>query len=291
MPNRVPPQGEDYFFALEDQDQDEIIGVSGIYAKIGGFWPAYFYQSEKSLHKSDELNVANVVETLHLKVLHNGPSEICSLYLHPQHRKSNNGRFLSLARFLFMADQQEYFEPEVFAEMRGMVDENGMNPFWSAVGRKFFKIDFTQADYMSMVSKKWIQELLPDFPLCVNLLPPPAQLVIGRVHPNTIPAYKILRSEGFYDSGLVGVLEPGPVLMGKVASIRSIKNSTTAQITAVGGDVPKQEELMISNCRFADFRSCLGSVKRLKSGVALSGEVAHALEVKAGDSIRFVSLR
>lgn len=284
------PSGEDYLFALEKTDTDDIIGVSGIWSKIGGFEPVYFYEIKEELRKSDQIGVETKIKTLHLRPTHDGPSEVCSLYLHPKYRKSSTGRLLSLSRFLFIADHQEYFDDEVIAEMRGMVDEDGQNPFWNAVGAKFFKIDFTYADYMSMKSKKWIKELQPDTPIIVNLLPESAQKVISQVHPNTVAAKKILEKEGFHDSGLVAILEPGPILIAKVKDIRTIQKSIVSKVLKTSNH-SDSEEYLISNRKFTDFHCCLGHVELVDGGVHLSEQVMKALKVEKGNEVRFVRLK
>lgn len=285
------PQGEDYLFAMIDTERDTLVGVSGIFAKIGGFEPIYFYKIKRKQRESAELSVTNEVVTLHLQEIHNGPSEICSLYLHPKYRKSPHGRFLSLSRFLFMADHLDYFEEKVIAEMRGMVDEDGRNPFWEAVGKKFFKIDFTYADYMIMQSKKWIKDLLPDLPIIVNLLPQAAQQVISRVHPNTAPARKILEHEGFQDSGLVAILEPGPILSADKNEIRSIKDSFI--VKAGEGEREQTDEMcLVSNCRFKEFRClCIPLRAERNQTVNLSKDELNLLDIKTGEDIRIVSLK
>lgn len=286
------PQGEDYLFAMIDTERDTLIGVSGIFAKIGGFEPIYFYKKKSKTRESEELKVKNEVETLHLQEIHNGPSEICSLYLHPKYRKSPHGRFLSLSRFLFIADHMDYFESKVIAEMRGMVSEDGKNPFWEAVGSKFFKIDFTYADYMIMQSKKWIKDLLPDLPIIVNLLPDDAKHVISKVHPNTAPARRILEHEGFVDSGLVAILEPGPILSVEKEEIRTIKSSQikTARI------IQKREEstnyFLVSNCQFQNFR-CLSLQLTVGDDetLSLTKEELSLLEIREGDHVRVSPLK
>ncbi len=50
--------------------------------------------------------------------------------------------------------------------------------------------------------------------------------VIGKVNPETEPAKRILEQEGFKFSGLVGIFEPGPVLIAEVDQVRAIKEST-----------------------------------------------------------------
>jgi arginine N-succinyltransferase len=33
--------------------------------------------------------------------------------------------------------------------MRGISDEQGHSPFWESLGRHFFKMEFSQADYLT----------------------------------------------------------------------------------------------------------------------------------------------
>jgi arginine N-succinyltransferase len=285
------PGGEDYLFVMEELFTGKIVGVCAIISKIGGFEPYYFYRMEKTHHESKGINVKNDVTSLHFHFIHNGPAEICSLYLHPKFRNSQNGRFLSLSRFLFMAENRKYFEDQVIAELRGMVNDSGHSPFWDAVGKNFFKIDFPTADYLYVKNKRFIEELMPKYPIITNLLPPDAQHVIGRVHPNTEPAKKILEQEGFRLSGLVGIFEPGPVLIAEVDSIRAIKESTIGVIEEIS-DKNFKSELFIMSRTSGLFRSALGGVVKLKSGgYKISGVAAAALKLRLGDKIRFVSFK
>ncbi|MGE3608765.1 MAG: arginine N-succinyltransferase [Bacteriovoracaceae bacterium] len=285
------PGGEDYLFVMEEFFTGRIIGVCGIISKIGGFQPYYFYRLEKVHHESKLINVKNDITALHYHFIHNGPAEICSLYLDPDFRNSQNGRFLSLSRFLFIAENRKYFEDQVIAEMRGMVNDSGHSPFWDAVGSHIFKIDFPTADYMSMKNKRFIEELLPKYPIIANLLPEDAQYVIGRVHPNTEPAKRILEQEGFKFSGLVGIFEPGPVLIADVDNIRTIKESIVGVIEEIADKTFKSDNYIISKTS-GKFRTCLGGVVELKSGgLKISDVTAAALKLRLGDKIRFATFR
>jgi arginine N-succinyltransferase len=285
------PGGEDYLFVMEELFTGRIVGVCAIISKIGGFEPYYFYRVEKTHHESKSIHVKNDVTSLHFHFIHNGPAEICSLYLHPDFRNAQNGRFLSLSRFLFIAENRKYFEDQVIAEMRGMVNDSGHSPFWDAVGKNFFKIDFPTADYLYVKNKRFIEELMPKYPIISNLLPEDAQYVIGRVHPNTEPAKRILEQEGFRFSGLVGIFEPGPVLIAEVDNIRAIKESVIGEITEIADKTFKSEMFIISRTK-GHFRSALGGVVKLKSGgYKISGVTAAALKLRLGDKIRFVSFR
>jgi arginine N-succinyltransferase len=285
------PRGEDYLFVMEELFTGQIVGVCAIISKIGGFEPYYFYRLEKTHHESKLIHVKNDITSMHFHFIHNGPAEICSLYLHPDYRNAQNGRFLSLSRFLFIAENRKHFEDQVIAEMRGMVNDSGHSPFWDAVGKHFFKIDFPTADYLSVKNKKFIEEMMPKTPIIANLLPPDAEFVIGKVHPNTEPAKRILEQEGFHFSGLVGIFEPGPVLTADIDKIRSIKESIVGEIEEVSDKAFKSEIFIISRMS-TNFRAALGGVVKLKSGgYKISGVTAAALKLRLGDKIRFVSFR
>lgn len=285
------PGGEDYLFVMEELFTGRIVGVSAIISKIGGFQPYYFYKLEKTHHESKLVDVKNDVTSLHFHFVHNGPAEICSLFLHPEYRNAQNGRFLSLSRFLFIAENRKYFEDEIIAEMRGMVNEKGHSPFWDAVGAKFFNIDFTEADNMYMKNKHFIEELLPKHPIMANILPEEAQFVIGRVAPETEPAKRILEQEGFHFSGLVGIFEPGPVLSANVDKIRTIRESIVGEIAEIEDKPTKNPEHIISRTE-GPYRCALGTVTKLKTGgLKISGVTAAALKLRLGDNIRFVTFR
>jgi arginine N-succinyltransferase len=190
-----------------------------------------------------------------------------------------------------MAENRKYFEDQVIAEMRGMVNDSGHSPFWDAVGKNFFKIDFPTADYLYMKNKRFIEEMMPKYPIIANLLPEDAQFVIGKVHPNTEPAKKILEQEGFRFSGLVGILEPGPVLKADVDNIRAIRESVIGEIKEISDKNFKSEIFIISRTT-GNFRSALGGIVKLKSGgYKILGVTAAALKLRLGDKIRFVSFK
>lgn len=285
------PAGEDYLFMMENLFTGELVGVSSIVSKIGGFEPFYFYRHEETEYHSDSLNRTKKFTTLHCEKIHAGPSEICSLFLTPEFRNSKNGRLLSLSRFLYAANDLTRFEKQVIAEMRGRVDESGYSPFYEAVGKKFFDIEFTDADYLSMKSKSFIEEMLPDFPIIVDLLPKEAREVVGQVHPNTVPAKKILEKEGFVSSGLVGIFEPGPVLKAELAEVRAVKESQTAMITEIVEKVEGNISIISTTHTGQDFKACMGPIEVIENKIKINQVTATALKVRIGDLLRFVDFR
>jgi arginine N-succinyltransferase len=284
------PGGEVYLFVLEDLHTGKIVGTSAIVSKVGGFEPFYAYKIETSVHESDTLNVRKEIKFLKLVTEHNGPCEIGSLFLAPEYRKEGNGRFLSLARFLFMAERPKRFDPTVIAEMRGLVDKQGRSPFWECLGRVFFDTDFPNADYLSMVNKKFIADLMPTHPIYIPLLPKEAQEAIGQVQEETRPAVKIVEEEGFSFSGMVDIFDAGPILTAKRDSIRTVKESAKGAIVeitdqAIGGDI-----YMVGTAR-PEFRAAKGNLEVRDKGVRISSAMALALGARVGEMVRWAGLR
>ena len=119
------PGGESFLFVMQDVDSGKVIGASGVVSKVGGFEPFYAYRLENQPLDSDFLKVHKNISVLHLVREHDGPAEVGSLFLSPDYRKKDYGRFLQLVRFLFVAEYSHAFEPVVVSELRGVIEPNG----------------------------------------------------------------------------------------------------------------------------------------------------------------------
>lgn len=284
------PGGETYLLALIDPDEG-LVGISGMISKVGGFEPFYAYRLEQEIHESPSLKKRLAIDTLHLVKEHNGPSEIGSLFLAPAHRRGNNGRLLSLSRFLFMADQPRYFDEMVLAEMRGRIDHQGQSPFWEAVGRHFFDMEFPHADYLVMKDKTFLADLMPRHPIYVSLLPKAAQDVVNQVHPESAPALHLLESEGFARNGMVDIFEGGPVVSCARKAVRTVRESRLLKLHSTGPHAQAAAPFLISNTKSQGYRACVAHPVFTEQGVELSREAAAALQVGKGDVLRLCPLR
>jgi len=284
------PLGETYLFVIEQYPASKVMGTCGIVSKTGGFEPFYSYKIQTTVHESSTLQIRKEIRVLHLDEDHNGPSEIGSLFLHPDARHGGNGRVLSLSRFLFMAEYPNLFDPDVIAEMRGVIDEKGRSPFWDSLGKHFFDLEFPKADYLSIVNKEFIGDLMPRYPIYIPLLPAEAQAVIGEVHELTRPARRMLEMEGFEFRNHVDIFEAGPMLHCPREQIRSVRDSRATRIAAIQDTVFDGEELLVAS-RHEGFRAMKAVVSQTPDGLELTWDVARALGVTVHDTVRTVALR
>ncbi|OHY82467.1 arginine N-succinyltransferase [Marinobacter sp. AC-23] len=294
---RCAPEAGLYLFALEDTEAGKAVGISGIQARVGLDEVFYNYRLSVTVNASKELGVHVRTPTLHLSNDMTDTSEICSLLLSSNYHGGGNGLLLSRSRFMFLDEFRKHFSEKVFAEMRGVSDEQGLSPLWDALGSKFFDMEFIEADMLSgLGNKAFIAELMPKYPIYLPMLPDSARAVIGRVHGNTAPALKMLQAEGFNFNGMVDIFDGGPVVEAFVNTIRTVRDSVNRYATvtrkAVNLDVPAAERVMVSNRSFRNFRvttvpaSCVGI-----DTVSLPPAVAEALQIESGDPVRLAPLK
>ncbi|WMS92707.1 arginine N-succinyltransferase [Pseudoalteromonas sp. HL-AS1] len=291
------PLDESYLFVLEDSETGDVIGTTAIEAAVGLSVPLYHYHLGKTVHHSPTLNVYNTVDILSMCNDYTGCSEICTLFLRENSRKGLTGRFLSRSRFLFMAQHSERFADTVIAEMRGVSDEDGHSPFWQWLQEHFFSIEFPEADHLvGLGDKVFISELMPKYPIYVNLLSKKAQAVIGHVHEKTKPALKLLEKEGFEHRGYVDLFDAGPTVEAKLGNIRSIRDSQVCPITIGELDHISQnssDTLAVCNQGVSGFRATFtkdAHYNHAKHTLVISQDVAKALNLSQGDAARFFRL-
>ncbi|XZE53488.1 arginine N-succinyltransferase [Planctomycetaceae bacterium SH139] len=278
------PAGEPYVLVMEDLSSSKLIGLSGVMAKTGGYEPVYAYRRVKSLRVCSQLGLEHTLESLHLQRIHDGPSEIGSLFLLPEFRGHGRGRLLSLSRFALLAQRPQRFSDRVIAQMRGVSDNQGNSPFWEALGRKFYCCDFPLADAMSTISKTFIEQLNPEYPIYLPLLSEAARDTIGRVHPETEPALALLRAEGFLETELVDIFDGGPTLECAIASLAAVQRCRAGTVTAVERHLEADSQILAS--MFGGFAAVLAPVLvDEQGGCVIETSTALALGVKVGDQV------
>lgn len=285
------PGGELYIFVLEDSEKKTVAGTSCIVSKVGGFEPFYAYKLQTMVHRSRRLNISKEIPALVLVAEHNGPTEIGGLFLAPEYRKHGAGRLLSLFRFLYMSLHPDSFEKDVIAEMRGVVDDSGYSPFWEALGRHFFDMDYAKADLLSLADKSFIADLMPMYPIYVPLLPPEAREVVGQVHEKAQPALKMLQDEGFTFSGMVDIFEAGPIMESPLKRVRINRESRVTVIDRITVEELDSPKFIIARAEGV-FRAGVATLdQKPREGIRVHTRIAKALDLTLGTRVIISPLR
>ncbi len=239
-----------YIFVLEDFETNEILGVSMIHAQHGTENEPHFYLTVGQEAKfSQTINTGFVHGTLKLGLDTNGPTEIGGLILNPDFRghKEKLGKQLSFARFLYMATSPERFKSMIHSELMPPLDRFGNSPLWEAVGRRFFNMNYHEADVLSRSNKEFILSLFPSENIYQTLLPMDARESIGKVGKETEPVKKMLESIGFKYTYEVDPFDGGPHYRCPLKDIKPIKERITGLlITNKSFDKEKAREVLLS---------------------------------------------
>ena len=280
------PGGEVYLMVLEKGAA--VIGVTAVFSTIGLDSGFVNYKVNWTFHASEQLN-----KRIRRRVLvpthdFTGAGEVGSLFLSPAARGGGYGKLLTRGRYLFIAQKPEIIADPVCAELRGWHAPDGTQPFWEALGRRFFDMEFEAADvHNSATGNQFIADLMPRYPIYAVFLPDDARACIGKPHDGALPAYNMLLDEGFAYQDYIDIFDGGPVLSAKKADIRTIRESRLARVRV--GDPGEAPTMLIAAGAVASFRAASVSVR-------LSGEdpaeavippvAADALRLSDGDGVR-----
>lgn len=281
------PRGEPYVLVMVDDESSEVMGTSTVYAKTGGYQPFYVYRHVSTEHFSEQLSINTQRERLELHRTHDGPTEIGSLFLRRRFRGGGRGKWLSQARFALIASRRHRFADRVIAEMRGLADPDGTVPFWEAVSGRFLPIEFAVADTQSTVCKQFIEELMPQHPIYLDLLPSVVRDGISQVHPETQPALAMLLRQGFQRTGEVDIFDAGPVISCSTDSIGAVRRTAQLTVSKIvdqfnepSADGSCQRCILSSN--LDGFTSIIAQAMVREKQIVILGESARVLGLDIG---------
>jgi arginine N-succinyltransferase len=282
------PGEEHFLFALEDTVAHKLVGTVGVVAHVGLSHPFYSYKLSTIVQASTELGVYSLQRVLHMVNDYTGASEIGSLFVLPAYRRDGIGKFLSRCRYLLMAQYPELFSDTVISEIRGVQDEQGESPFYKNLAQHFFKMDFKSADFINATQGgQFISDLMPKYPIYVNLLDERAQAVIGKPLEASKAALSLLEGEGFRYQGYIDVFDAGPTVQADRASIRTVRKSRCLPVTRIA-ELPHATTHMVASTVLADFRVAFSTLAEEEGGVHISPRTAEVLHVTMGDTVRFI---
>ena len=279
---------ERFLFVLEDTDRKKLVGTAGVVAHVGIKHPFYSYKLSTIVQSSDVVEVYSLQKVLHMVNDYTGASEIGSLFLLPEYRRDGIGKFLSRCRYLFMAQFPDFFSDIVISEIRGVQDENGDSPFYRNLAEHFFQMDFKKADFINATKGgQFISDLMPKYPIYVDLLDKKAQEVIGVPLEASKPALRLLEAEGFRHQGYIDVFDAGPTMQAERSQIRTVRKSRVAKVSEIK-QLSGVTKFMLATTKLADFRMGFGLLEENKNGVSIAADIAETMGIVVGDEVRFI---
>jgi arginine N-succinyltransferase len=281
------PEDELYLLVLEEVATARIGGTAMLFSRVGVRAPFYSYRLCTLSKHSRELGRTVRAEYLSLTSDFDGASEVGGLFLHPDLRASGPGtmslgRLLARARYLFIARHRARFGDRVLAELRGVQDEQGHSPFWDAVCRPFFGMDFPTADRFNAVhGNQCITDLMPRHPIYTALLPEAARAVIGQPHASGRAALAMLLAEGFVYDHYVDVFDGGPTVGARIDDLATIRAARSAPIAALVDAVDAPIQLVAAGTlgEFQAFASPVGDGAWLPAAIAAPLGLTQGTEI------------
>jgi len=288
------PSEESYLFVLESVAERKICGTAAIFASAGSNGTYFSFRNDVIQQVSRDLNISHSVHALTLCSELTAYSQLSSFYVDEQLHQRPEAALLSRSRLLYALQAPQRFGDRFFVPLAGVTDEKGGSPFWDALGRKFFQMDFLDAERTigGARNRTLIVELMPHYPVYVPLLPGDAQAVMGQIHPSGELAFNLLTEEGFEADEYIDIFDGGPILQAHKHALRTFSSSLTLRVADAigtrGGDVM----YAVSTGADQNFRAVTIRSQALEdvNAIALSADVQEMLNVAPGDTVTCVRL-
>lgn len=289
------PSEESYQFVLEDLRSREVVGTAAIHASAGSNGTYFAFRNDVIQQVSRDLNISHSVHALTLCSELTACSHLSGFYIRHRETAGQEAALLSRARLLYAMLAPHRFGDRFFVPLAGVTDATGQSAFWNALGRKFFKMDFLDAERVidGARNRTLIVELMPHYPVYVPLLPEDAQAVLGQIHPSGQLAFKLLTQEGFEADEYIDIFDGGPILQAHKNSLRSFCGSQLRQVENAGR-AAGTEELVHYAVASTDqnFRAVIAACPPVETAqaICLPRDAQQALGVSAGDTVTCVRI-
>lgn len=285
---------ENYLFILENASNGQLIGSAAIAASAGSKGTFFSFRNDVIQQVSRDLNISHSVHALTLCADLTSYSQLSSFFVRRDHHAQPEAALLSRARLMFAACMPERFSDNFFVSLAGYTDAQGHSPFWEALGRKFFQMDFLQAERLveGARNRTLIVELMPHYPVYVPLLTGAAQAAMGQVHAESEVPFDLLTNEGFAADEFIDIFDGGPILEANKNALTSFAHGLKLQVDTASDDAhalhaSQLHTYLVATNRAADFRATIVQSRALEHAqtVQLSENVMQALMVADGDDV------
>ena len=229
----ITPAKRKYVFLLWDLESGAAIGSSSIIAQLGRRDAPYIYfdvLDEERYSKSLDKHFHHTV--LRLGFSYKGPTELGGLVVAPAQRGAPErlGRFVSYARFAFIAGRREAFRDQLLAELLPPLEPDGTSHLWEALGRRFTGLTYAEADRLSSRDKEFIRDLFPLGEIHTSLFDDRARDVIGQVGAQTLGVERMLRAAGFRYGWRVDPFDGGPHFVASTEEVTLIQQARRVRL-------------------------------------------------------------
>jgi arginine N-succinyltransferase len=295
------PSEESYLFVLESVQSDgtpnAIVGTAAIFASAGSNGTYFSFRNDVIQQVSRDLNISHSVHALTLCSELTAYSQLSGFYVRNIEQAGAEAALLSRARLLFAVMAPHRFGDRFFVPLAGITDAAGQSPFWDALGRKFFQMDFLDAERVigGARNRTLIVELMPHYPVYVPLLPGDAQAAMGQIHPSGEPAFNMLTEEGFEADDYIDIFDGGPILQAHKNALRSFNDALMRRVVTSNAASRSGQKLNYAIGAIGpsgsdagqDFRAVTFACDPIEGDdtIGLPAEVQDALRIGPGDSV------
>lgn len=290
------PSEESYMFVMESLADKKIVGTAAIHASAGSNGTYFSFRNDVIQQVSRDLNISHSVHALTLCSELTAYSQLSGFYVDAAVAQRPEAALLSRSRLLYAVQAPHRFGDRFFVPLAGLTDDQGGSPFWDALGRKFFKMDFLDAERVigGARNRTLIVELMPHYPVYVPLLPGAAQAVMGQIHPSGELAFNLLTAEGFEADEYIDIFDGGPILQAHKHSLRTFTASMQRRVANTNG-TPASDAVAtyaVSTGPDQRFRAVTINCAPLESAetVCLPKEAQEVLRVAEGDTVTCVRI-
>jgi len=290
------PSEETYLFVLENVETRELAGTAAIHASAGSNGTYFAFRNDVIQQVSRDLNISHSVHALTLCSELTAYSQLSGFTIRHRDSAGLEAALLARARLLYAVLAPHRFGDRFFVPLAGVTDDAGQSPFWDALGRKFFKMDFLDAERVigGARNRTLIVELMPHYPVYVPLLPGPAQAAMGQIHPDGQLSFDLLTAEGFEADEYIDIFDGGPILQAHKNALRSFSGAMVRRV-ATQDYPPAAPEAMVNYAVAGserNFRAIVVPCAPAESGDALClpAWAQQALRVAPGENVTCVRI-
>ncbi|WP_182915807.1 arginine N-succinyltransferase [Massilia cavernae] len=289
------PADERYTFVLESAADGALAGTASLVAQAGGGASFLAFRQDMMQQVSPDLDVSNNVDMLMLCSDLSGYSQLAGYHAPGPAIGHEHKCLLGRARLMYAALAPQRFAHKFFASLPGATDGSKRSPFWDAIGRNFFHMDFMQVEKLlgGARNRALIAGLMPHYPVYVSLLPADARAALATVDPLARGGFEMLCDEGFEANDYVDICDGGPLLQASRHALKSYSSSMRRGVSQrEHASAAGARRYLVCNAREQGFRAIAAASDPVEQQefITLTLEERRLLDVGAGDEVVCIQL-